>query len=132
MYEYVRLIEAENEYEANEFIENGWEVISAVKSKNGESEYIKYHLGLPAKVLLDKLMSIVKEYEKHGLKDVLFGKVAKKTNDRAENYAASKDGVSWTPLAKFMTEYDNTVNGSRLSYAKKRDDDLPSDVYFDH
>ena len=131
MDKYVRLIEANDEYDANKYIENGWEVISTVKFSNGESEYLRYHLGLPAKVLMDKLMSIVKEYEKHDLEDVLFEKVAKETNDRVENYETSKSGVPWTPLAKFMTEYDNTVNGSRLSYKKKRDDDLPSDVYMD-
>lgn len=149
MADYVRVFETTSEKEANDYIKNGWDLIDTptVTSFDGDSHYsshTQYTLGFSAKVYANRLLAIVKEYEKHGFKEILFEKVAEELNDNVKWYHEPEDkkqmtnikllgpGLSKSPIAKFMSNYEYVVNDKKVSYYKDTkieidDEDLPFD-----
>lgn len=139
MADYVRVYETSNEKEANEYINKGWDLIGTSKmtQHDGDASYIKFSLGLSTKEYANRLLAIVKEYEKHGFKEVLLDKVASELNDNVDWYdSKDRKSLSWyelnemvpskTPLANFMTNYEHIVNDKNvICLAKEIEDDLP-------
>ena len=147
MAEYVRVFETSNVREANEYISKGWDLIDSptITSFDGDSRYsnhTQYVLGLSTKEYANKLLAIIREYEKHGFKDVMFEEAARELNDNVELYEEPEDekqlaniellgpGLSKSPIAKFMADYEDMVNNKKISYfrntnIKITDDDNP-------
>lgn len=149
MADYIRVFETTSEKKANEYIKKGWDLIDTptVTNFDGDSHYsshTQYTLGLSTKEYANKLLAIIREYEKHDLKEILFEKVAEERNDNAKWYEEPENekhmaniellgpGLSKSPIAKFMTNYEDVVNEKKISYYKKSkleidDEDLPFD-----
>lgn len=148
MADYVRVFETMNEKEANEYIKNGWDLIDAptVTNFDGDSHYTsrtQYTLGLSAKEHANKLLAIIREYEKRGFKAALFEETASEQNDNMKWYEPKGKaetarleligpGPSKSPIAKFMADYEDVVNEKKVSYFRNAtieidDDDLPFD-----
>lgn len=133
MTDYVRVFETSEEREANKYIDKGWDLIDTSKrsSFNGEggySSYTQYTLGLSAKEYSNKLFDIIREYEKYGLKDELFGRVANEMDDRIDDYRPTSGLGVVTPLAGYMSNYEEIVNDRSISFYRNNpvndDDDL--------
>lgn len=119
MAEYVKVMETNSESVANHFVKNGWDIIRTSKVVQMEgNEYLRYHLGFSTKSHISKLTAIIKEYEKHGFKKILFEKVAEEMGDKVDNYEVDGFFVSGEPLAKYMSEYENLVNNKEVTYSK--------------
>ena len=124
MADYVRVFETTSEKEANDYIKNGWDLIDAptktsFDGDSGYSSYTKYTLGLSAKAYSNKLLAVIRDYEKYGFKEALLEKIGEETDDNVENY--DKDGVvaSKSPLAVYISNYEDAVNDSKTSYFNK-------------
>lgn len=121
MADYIKVFRTSDEKEVNEYINKGWEIINTGKVVQIEgSEYLRYNLGYPAKAQLAKLTAIIKEYEKYGLKEILFEKVAAENDESLDEYES--DGVypSTTPLTEYMSNYEEVVNDEKVSYYSKQ------------
>lgn len=129
MADYIRVYETSNESQANKYIENGWDLIDTqtrnrFDGEGGYSSYTNYTLGLSSKVYANKLLSIVKEYEKYGLKEVLFEKIEEETDDKISNYQQIGGGFktpSETQLAKFVSNYEDIVNNEKVLLYKNEE-----------
>ena len=96
------------------------ETIKSVNPNTG-SEFVKIILGLPIKEHVNKLISIIRDYEEHNLKDVLLKKVAEQLDDNVQDYKAVRSAESTTPLGKYMSDYEDVVNDEKVFYVKKND-----------
>lgn len=124
MGDYVRT-DTVNAGRVNSFLENGWEVIETTKSQYDESTELTYHVGLPSRVLMNQLIGIIKEYEKHGLKEKLFENVAKEFGEDMQEYGSSGYRTSdKTPM--YMERYEKVVNNVNKTFYKDRTSDEPS------
>lgn len=132
MGDYVRVFETANEEDVNEYINKGWDLIgtSKITQHDGDASYIKFTLGLSTKEYANRLLAIVKTYEKHGLKDTMFEKVASEIGSSVNWYnLKAKKSLSWyelselapskAPLAKFMTDYEHIVNNADVICLEK-------------
>lgn len=139
MVEYVRVFETSSMKEVHEYTNKGWVVINTYKIEEDDDlpidGGIRYVLGLSSKELSNKLIDIVKEYEKYGFKDALFGKIADEMGDRLEDYRPSSGLGVVAPLAKYMSNYEELVNGKTVLYNRNNpanydDDDDDVDMPF--
>ena len=122
MTDYIRLVETSSKEKADSYIKKGWDLIDTSKAINYESDcsYLKYHLGLSSIKYANKLLAIIKEYEKYGFKEALLEKVGKEIGDKIENYQASTCFPALeTPLAKYAANYEDVVNNEEIFYLKK-------------
>lgn len=120
MGEYVRVFGTESVAEANKYIEKGWELISpstAIGRDGGE--YVWYSLGLTARKQIDDLLSIIKDYERYGFKDSLMKKIAEEYNDDLASYQADAFYEAETPLTKYLSKYESTVNKKEITFSNK-------------
>lgn len=128
MADYVKVFETSDYDKANEYIKNGWTLINTPKKStfNGEdgySSYTEYTLGLSAKEHANRLLAIIREYEKYGLKEALLEKVSAEMDDNIEEYDTTGFWNSDSPLAKYMSSYEDIVNDKKVKYFKKRNND---------
>ena len=125
MTKYVRVYETSDSTEANKLIKNGWDLISPSTevTSDGEGTYVRYNLGLSYKEYTNKLLSVIKDYEKHGYKDKLLKKVEEELNDKIDNYGTKGWHVSDSPLANYLSNYEMIVNGKEVSYYDKNNHD---------
>lgn len=122
MKEYVR-INVVGANEVDRFIQKGWEIVETSKEAYPEGDtFTKYHVGLPAKHLMNELLQIVKAYEKHDLKSKLYEAIANQSGEKVGDYEASSYSAG-TELSNFMETYENVVNGRFVKYAKANDQD---------
>ena len=131
MGDYIR-IDTVNAGRVNSFLEDGWEVIETTKTHYGDSTELNYHVGLPSKVLVNELIAIIKDFEKHGLKEKLFENVAKEFGEDIQEYSSSGYRTSdKTPL--YMERYEKIVNNANKTFYKDKGSDaysLPNDFAF--
>lgn len=121
MADYVRVYKTSDESEVNKYIQNGWDLIDTTKSVDYDTggRYVKHVLGLSYKEQANKLLTIIREYEKYGFKEELIKKVEDEMDDRLEDYKAIGFPDIETPLANYMTNYENVVNNKDVFYSKK-------------
>lgn len=133
MTNYVRVFETSDYDEANEYINKGWDLIDAptktrFDGESGYSSYTKYTLGLSSKEYANGLLAIIREYEKYGLKETLLEKVSREMDDNIEEYDTVGFWNSDSPLANYMSNYEDVVNNEKVKYfkdKKQNDDDIP-------
>lgn len=114
----------------DKFLKQGWEIVETTKSASPEGDTtLNYHVGLPARVVMNKLLTIVKVYEKHDLKNKLFEAVANENGEKLDDYEVGLYS-SGTNLAKFMESYEHIVNNEYVKYSKKNASDNPDDFPF--
>jgi hypothetical protein len=139
--EYMSIKSTNSEKEVNGFISEGWELIDKEKSvdhyTNGEN--VKYILGFSYQKRVDELVEIIDAFEKYGLKEDLFKKIAEE-ND--EDYGSIIKKTSWfgteedkPKTAEFMEWFEKTLNGLDVNYGFKRDQnssesDIDDDLEF--
>lgn len=87
----------------------------------GDGSYVKYSLGLSAKEYANKLLAIIREYEKYGLKELLVEKVEEELNDSMDLYQTAGFWESDAPLTKYMSDYEDIVNNKKVKYYKDKE-----------
>lgn len=117
--EYVR-IETCSEKNVQRHLDGGWKIIDTSKNKYpGEGSQIIYHVGYPAAKRIEDLLSIIKDYEKHGFKEKLFENIATENEDDYKQYDCD-GGVPISETAKYMSRYDSAVQNKNITYSKRR------------
>jgi hypothetical protein len=119
MKEYIRL-ELVGSGEVHKYLEDGWEIVETAKQSfpDGETR-VDYHIGLPARVMVDKLMTVIRDYEEHGLKEKLFVGVAENFGENASEYEAGAGHSTPSKTARYMETYEKTVNDKNVNVRKK-------------
>ena len=129
MTDYVRVFETTNETEANDYIKKGWDLIStptktSFDGEGGYSSYTQYTLGLSAKEYANKLLTVIREYEKYGFKELLVEKIEQEMDDKIEEYDTVGFWVAETPLTRYMSEYEDVVNDEKVKYYKNKENEF--------
>ena len=123
MADYVKVFETTDYDDANKYIKNGWVLIDTPKKSTfgeaGYTSYTKYTLGLSAKEHANRLLAIIREYEKYGLKETLLEKVAEEMGDNISEYEPAGFVSKETPLARYMSNYENVVNNEKILYSNQ-------------
>lgn len=125
MTDYIRVHITSDDEEANKYIKKGWDLIDTSKSVSYETggSYTKYSLGFSTREYSNQLLAIIKDYEKHGFKELLFEKVAEEMDDKIDDYETTGYRASNSSLAVYMTKYENVVHDQNVMYSKKRKND---------
>lgn len=122
MKDYVR-VEIVRSGEVDKYLSEGWEIIETARFSNDYGPAVEtrldYHVGFPARVLVDNLLSILKDYEAHGLKEKLYEKVAESFGENASDYDFSAGHSISTNATRYMEKYERLVN-NRYVYVKKK------------
>lgn len=128
MTDYVRVEVVGSGDKVDKYLNEGWEIIETTKSAYPEGDtFLSYHIGLPAKVLLDNLLEIIHEYEKRGFKDKLFQAVAEENGEKIDDYETSGFFNVSTASTDFMEGYEKVVNNKRVSYFKRQEYSAPQE-----
>jgi len=122
MRDYIK-IEVVGEGQTDKYLTNGWEIIETVKKSydgygSGDTR-LEYHLGLPSRVMIDRLTAVIKEYEKYGFKDLLFEKVAEDFGENISDYEAGGGRPTYDKTPSYIVNYERTVNNNDVSLYKK-------------
>ena len=128
MKDYIRLEILASGDSVDQYLSKGWEIIDTTKSAFPEGDtFVKYHLGLPSKVLMDNLLSIIKEYERHGLKELLFESIAKQNDDNVNDYDTNGFHSTKNELTNFMQTYEDVVNNKKVTYSNRKESPFNND-----
>lgn len=113
MEEFIKIIEIRKIEEVNKFLNNGWVLIDKVETGSiYDNDKFTFCLGLPVRLQLKKLEVLLAAYEKVGLKEELFKKIAEKHNESINDYEFSTYlNAEYGELGKFMTDYYITREG---------------------
>jgi hypothetical protein len=106
----------------DKYLGDGWEIIDTAKSTTGYEQLdttIKYHVGLPARVQVDRLMAIIRDYEDQGLKEKLFEGVAEKSGETVSDYEIGGRYHAPSKIARYMENYEDVVNNRNVIVSKK-------------
>lgn len=90
-----------NSDEINNYLSKGWEIIETIKINTDCSQFetrINYHIGLSAKVMVDKLITIIKDSEEHDLKKKLYEYVAESFDEKSINNRAISVKITPTDI----------------------------------
>jgi hypothetical protein len=119
MKEYIR-VDLCGSGQVDKYLQDGWEIIETAKQSypDGETK-VDYHIGLPAKVLVDKLTAIIRDYESLGLKGNLFEGVAKGFDENASDYETGGGHQTPSKTARYMENYERIVNNQIVTVFKK-------------
>jgi hypothetical protein len=119
MKEYIR-VDLCGSGQVDKYLNDGWEIIETAKQSypDGETK-VDYHIGLPAKVLVDKLLSVIKDYEEQGLKERLFEGVAIGFDENASDYETGMGHATPSKTARYMENYERIVNNQIVQVRKK-------------
>lgn len=110
MAEYIK-IKTVGDTEVNQYLEDGWEIMGeTISFEPPEIGTIYYDIGLPAKVMIERLNSIIKDYERFGFKEKLFQEIAKEYGDSLENYQTNSFLHEDNHFKKYMKDYDLYAN----------------------
>lgn len=122
MKDYVRT-DCIREGNINSYLADGWEIIETTKVlvEYPDTTALEYHIGLPARVLIDKLLGIIKDYEKYGFKEELFKKIAEENGKNLDDYV--RGGIGKDAVAEYMTNYEKVVDNAYTEYGLKRNYD---------
>lgn len=119
MKEYIRL-ELVGSGEVHKYLEDGWEIVETAKQSYPEGETrVDYHIGLPARVMVDRLMTVIRDYEEQGLKEKLFEGVAESFDENASDYETGAGHPTSSKTARYMETYEKTVNDINVTVRKK-------------
>lgn len=119
MSDYIK-VKAIDENQVDKYLNNGWEIIDTVKtSYDGNDARLDYHIGLPSRVVIDMLTGVIREYEKHGFKELLFEKVAEGFGENVSDYEEGGGRPSYDKTPSYIEDYELTVNNSNVSIYKK-------------
>ena len=121
MKDYIK-IEVVGEGTIDGYLSSGWEVIDAVKTSYdgvGNDTRLDYHIGLPPRVMIDRLTAVIKEYEKYGFKDLLFEKVAEGYGENVSDYEQGGGQPTYDKTPSYIENYERTVNNSNVRIYKK-------------
>jgi hypothetical protein len=118
MKEYVKL-DLVGSGEVHKYLADGWEIVEAAKQSYEGETRVDYHIGLPARVMVDKLMTIIRDYEEHDLKEKLFEGVAENFGENASEYQAGAGHSTPSKTARYMETYEKTVNDKNVTVRKK-------------
>lgn len=131
MKDYIQ-VEVVSSKEVDKFLKAGWELIETSKTiyDIGESE-LNYHVGYTARRKIDDLISVIKEYEKYGLKEELFKKVAETNGHNINDYDEGRDGhFVRNETVQFLEKYEAAVNNKNTMFYKKLTSEEIADKYF--
>jgi hypothetical protein len=119
MKEYIR-VDLYGSGQVDKYLQDGWEIIETAKQSypDGETK-VDYHIGLPAKVLVDKLTSFIRDYESLGLKESLFEGVAKGFEENASDYETGAGHATPSKTARYIENYEHIVNNKIVTVRKK-------------
>lgn len=108
--------------QVDNYLSQGWEIIETTKSFfPPEDTQITYHVGLPARTLLEKYRNIIRDYEKFDLDKTLFEKIAESHGKNIADYEISGWGDD-DEVSQYLTNYERIINNSNKSYVLKRQD----------
>lgn len=100
----------------------GWEVIKTHVEFYGDgSDNSKtvFTLGLPYKVVAEKLNSILKDIEDLGFKDEIVKKVADKYGEDLNEYDYNSYFTTNNKFTKWVSDYEKNVHGKEVTLGKK-------------
>ncbi len=119
MKEYIR-VDLCGSGQVDKYLQDGWEIIETAKQSypDGETK-VDYHIGLPAKVMVDKLLSVIKDYEAQGLKETLFEGIAEGFGENASDYETGMGHATPSKTARYMENYERIVNNQIVTVRKK-------------
>ena len=122
MIDYIR-IDIVGSDKVDKYLSEGWEIIETAKFissyPEGQDTSLSFHIGLPARVMVDKLMSVIKNYEEHGLKEKLYEGVAESLGEIASEYGTGDGHHTSSKIAKYMENYEKVVNNKSVTVRKK-------------
>lgn len=113
-------IDVVNAETVDKLLSQGWEIIETTKKAYPEGgSSLNYHVGLPAKAKIESLVSIIRQFEKYGLKEKLFEAAAEEFEENLDDYEPHGGFHVHTSLTQFMEEYEEAVNDKKIKYYKK-------------
>lgn len=121
MSEYMK-VDVVHSHAVDKYLSEGWEIIETAKFSTDYGQLdtkIDYHMGLPARVMVQKLTSIIKDYEEYGLKEKLFNGIAESNNEKVEDYEAGLGHPTNSKIAKYIEVYERLVNNQIVEIRKK-------------
>jgi hypothetical protein len=123
----------------NRLLEEGWELIETSKVLFPDGgEGVEYHLGLPSETRIKQLMEVIRTYEKYGFKSDLIHDFAQSKKEDLLSYTTEPElYMPETHVTKFLTLYEEAVNGKTVKYYKREVhpfedpalDDIDIDMY---
>ena len=110
MREYVKFIEV-GPSEVFQYLEKGWEIIDKTKAYiPDEITQMTFQLGYPAHKMIEDLLKIINDYEKHGLKEKLFELVASENGESAGGFSTPYLGADEnSKTIQYMLWYESAV-----------------------
>jgi hypothetical protein len=119
MNEYIR-VDLVNSGQVDKYLSNGWEIIETAKQSYPDGETtVDYHIGLPARVMVEKLLSVIKDYESLGLKEKLFEGIAEGFEETASDYETGMGVATPSRTARYMENYERIVNNKIVTVYRK-------------
>ncbi|MED4370741.1 hypothetical protein ACGYLS_20880 [Bacillus subtilis] len=119
MNEYIR-VDLVNPGKVDKYLSDGWEIIETAKHSYPDGETtVDYHIGLPARVMVENLLSIIKDYESLGLKEKLFEGIAEGFGETASDYGTGRGHATSSKTARYMEEYERIVNNKIVNVFRK-------------
>lgn len=112
------------------YLNGGWEIIEKTKNLIDMPNItrLEYHIGMSAKVLLQQYDAIIRDYEKYGLKDSLFEKIAESNEHSIKDYVEYEGYDMWRlgdrnfdATSKYITNYEKVINNSTKTFVKNKD-----------
>ncbi|MCY9097634.1 hypothetical protein MOE49_00810 [Bacillus inaquosorum] len=119
MNEYIR-VDMVNSGQVDKYLNDGWEIIETAKRSYPDGETtVEYHIGLPARVMVENLLSVIKDYESLGLKEKLFEGIAEGFGETASDYEIGMGHTTSSNTARYMEEYERIVNNKIVKVFRK-------------
>lgn len=126
MSKFAEIKHTSNADEVNEYLTNGWDLIDTAQKAYGDGSFVTQHiLGLSYKAVAEGLLTIVKAYEEHGLKEELLSKMVDDEGDTAERYVTNGFFSDKNDLAKFLVKYEALVNKKEVTFYKSKKSEAP-------
>lgn len=105
--------------ELDSYLADGWEVIDITKTQLGSDDTsLTYHIGLTSRTLVQKLRGIIQDYERFGLKEELFKKVAESKGRNIDDYADNGGWWGVDEVSEYLNEYESLVHDRKTEYGK--------------
>ncbi|KKI90676.1 hypothetical protein WQ54_19340 [Bacillus sp. SA1-12] len=122
MKEYIKVEITSDDNTVDKLMKQGWEIIATnnyvIEPPDSRTQY---HLGLPAKVRIEELREIIRQYEEFGFKGQLLQKIAEQNEDKLEDYTEHGGRPAYGETVNFIKKYEDVVNNKNVNLYTKLD-----------